>query len=470
MLKAIRRRLPQYVLLLTMALFAVISFPLHTSPGIQPSQSPLATAPAIASPTLRSLAQTRNFPIGTAVNIDALRNEPLYSQTLADQFNMVTPETSMKFDKTEPEPGVFTFGDGDAIVAFARAHNIQVRGHNLVWYRALPAWITNGTFTRDQLMTILRDHIMTEVSHYRGAVNIWDVVNEAIDDQGNLRDNIWLRVIGPDYIDLAFQWAHEADPQALLFYNDYGGEGLGHKSDAIYALLKAMITRGVPVQGVGLQMHVSLDRYPDAQDLLANMKRLAALGLQVQITEMDVEIQGDPRPMQARLQAEASIYQEVLSTCLAFKPCTAFVMWGFTDAYSWIPGATGHPDAPLDLRRRLSPQTCLLCFDECIASFIAALLSRGPHPGRFINVGGHEARVIGRPGRTENRYGGKGLEQVTRSGIEDVSSGVVTTGGDARAVMRPCCRVDDAASQLSIGRLRVPRDRVPHASCAVQRA
>jgi endo-1,4-beta-xylanase len=296
---------------------------------------------------LRSLAQARNLPIGTALDIDALRSEPIYAQTLADQFDMVTPETSMKFDKTEPKPGVFTFADGDVIVAFARAHNIQVRGHNLVWYRALPDWIANGTFTRSQLMTILHDHIVTEVSHYRGEVNIWDVVNESIDDQGNLRDNIWLRVIGPDYIDLAFRWAHEANPQALLFYNDYGGEGLGRKSDAIYNLLKGLLARGVPVNGVGLQMHVTLDRYPSLSDVLANMKRLAALGLQVQITEMDVEIQGDPRPMSVKLQAEANIYSQMLSTCLSFKPCTAFIMWGFTDAHSWIPGATGHPDAPL---------------------------------------------------------------------------------------------------------------------------
>jgi endo-1,4-beta-xylanase len=224
---------------------------------------------------------------------------------------------------------------------------MAVRGHNLVWYRALPAWVANGTFPRAQLINILRDHIMTEVSHYRGQVNIWDVVNEAIDDKGNLRDSIWLRFIGPDYIDMAFRWAHEANPQALLFYNDYGGEGLNHKSDAIYALVRGLIARGVPINGVGLQMHVALNRYPRPQDLLANMRRLAAPGLQVQITEMDVAMQGDPRPMQQRLQAQASIYNRALSTCLSFERCTVFVMWGFTDAHSWITTATGHTDYPL---------------------------------------------------------------------------------------------------------------------------
>src|SRR5205085_2625309 len=129
-------------------------------------------------------------------------------------------------------------------------------------------------------------------SHYRGRVNIWDVVNEALNDDGTLRNSLWLQVIGPDYIDWAFRWAHEANPQAQLYYNDYGGEGLGPKSDAIYNLVKGLLRRGVPINGVGLQMHVSIDDYPKPQDVLANMQRLAALGLKVQITEMDVEVQG----------------------------------------------------------------------------------------------------------------------------------------------------------------------------------
>jgi endo-1,4-beta-xylanase len=296
---------------------------------------------------LRSLAQARGLYIGTTVNVDALQQGGQYRDILAREFNMVTPEVSMKFDATEPKRNLYTFNESDTLVTFAKMHNMQVRGHNLVWYNALPSWLTSGQFSRDELMGILREHIQTEVSHYRGQVNIWDVVNEAINNDGTLQDSIWLRGIGPDYLDLAFSWAHEANPEALLFYNDYGGEGLGQKSDAIYDLVKGMIQRGVPINGVGLEMHVSLDTYPHPEDVLANFKRLAALGLEVQITEMDVEIQDDARPMQARLDAEAQIYRDMLSACLAVKQCTAFVMWGFTDRYSWIPAATGHPDAPL---------------------------------------------------------------------------------------------------------------------------
>jgi endo-1,4-beta-xylanase len=313
--------------------------------------------------TLRSLAEARGKYIGAAVNVDALQNEEQYRNTLAREFDIVTPEVSMKFDATEPERNLYTFGKGDAIVAFAKAHNMQVRGHNLVWYRALPTWLGSGHFSRNELMDILRQHIFTEVSHYRGQVNIWDVVNEAVNNDGTLRDSIWLGGIGPQYLDPAFRWAHEANPQARLFYNDFGGEGLGRKSDAIYNLVRGLLQRGVPINGVGLQMHISLDAYPNPQDVLANMKRLIALGLEVQITEMDVQIQNDHRPMQTRLDAEAQIYRDMLSVCLLVKQCTAFVMWGFTDRHSWIPKFTGHLDAPLIFDGEYSPKPAFFALE-----------------------------------------------------------------------------------------------------------
>ena len=329
---------------------------------------PAPVTPRIVPATLRSLAQARHFYVGTTVNVDALSNEPAYSATLAREFNMMTPEVSMKFSETELQPDVYTFAQADSIVAFAQAHQMQVRGHNLVWYTDLPAWLTTGTFTRDQLITILHNHITTEVTRYRGRVNIWDVVNEAVDDNGALRDSIWLRSIGPQYIDMAFQWAHQANPQARLFYNDYGGEGLGRKSDAIYALVKGMLQRGLPIDGVGLQMHISLDRYPNPQDVLTNMQRLTALGLEVQITEMDVKTQDDARPMSAKLTAEAQLYGEMLHTCLSVRRCTAFVMWGFTDAHSWIPAYTRHPDYPLIFDAQYRPKPAYFALQQAFLS------------------------------------------------------------------------------------------------------
>ncbi len=296
--------------------------------------------------TLRSLAQARHFMFGTAVNVDALQHDKQYATVLGREFNTVTPENAMKFDATNPQPGVFTFAQGDALVAFARAHNMQVRGHNLIWHRALPDWITHGTFSRTQLLAIMKEHITTVVAHYRGQVNIWDVVNEAIDTNGTLRKSLWEKIIGPEYLDLAFRWAHEANPQAHLFYNDYA-EGLGVKSDGVYQLVKGMVQRGVPIYGVGLQMHSTIVSPPSMADITANVQRLAALGLKVAITEMDVQMQKDPRPPAQRLQAQAQLYHDVLALCLSLSPCEAFVMWGFTDRYTWIPSATGNADEPL---------------------------------------------------------------------------------------------------------------------------
>ena len=308
---------------------------------------PTTEAVVRVPPTLRTLAQTHHILLGTAVNVYALQHDPTYSNTLAREFDVVTPENVMKFDATEPEKNTYTFTEADALVAFAQAHEMQIRGHNLVWHEALPAWIAKGTFTRKQLLSILKDHIFTVVGHYRGQVNMWDVVNEAVTDDGKMRASLWYRDIGPDYLDWAFRWAHEANPQAHLFYNDYGAEGLNRKSDAIYALVKGMLQRGIPIYGVGLQMHTSILNAPGEQDVISNMQRLSALGLKVQITEMDVQIQGDTRSMAQRLTVQAQTYYNMLHVCLVVKTCEAFVMWGFTDRYTWIPAVTKHPDAPL---------------------------------------------------------------------------------------------------------------------------
>jgi endo-1,4-beta-xylanase len=294
------------------------------------------TAPT-AEQSLRLYASQRGTLIGTAVAYTPLTQDKLYAQTLAREFSILTPENAMKFDAVHLSENTYDFSQADAIVQFAEQNGMQVRGHTLVWHNQLPQWLTGGNFTHDQLIAILKDHILTVVGHYRGKAAAWDVVNEAVDDNGSLRDSIWLKTIGPEYIDMAFNWAHQADPQAQLFYNDYDNADLGTKSNAIYALLQGLLKRGVPVHGVGFQMHVNLDSPPRSADVAANMKRLADLGLKVQITEMDVRIQG--APTEGQLAAQAGIYHDTMQTCLSAKNCNAFVLWGFTDRYSWIPDA-----------------------------------------------------------------------------------------------------------------------------------
>jgi len=320
------------------------------------SETPGSAVPADGEPTLARLAGARHFDLGAAVQGGALLGDSAYANAVVRDFTMVSTENAFKFGPLRPSPGRYDFTETDAIVRFAETHGLRVRGHTLVWKRQLPEWLTRGTYMRNELITILREHIQTVVGRYRGRVVAWDVVNEALKDSVGpedevLRPTIWLKGIGPEYIDLAFHFAHEADPGALLFYNEAGAEGMGTKSDAVYALVWRLRRRGVPVHGVGLQMHTGLGASPDTAALGANLRRLAALGLQVQITEMDVGTAKMPGSQADILAAQADVYRQVLATCLSVPACTALVTWGVGDRYTWR-----YPDTPLLLDREFQPK------------------------------------------------------------------------------------------------------------------
>lgn len=329
------------------------------------SSRPGSNAPG-DKPALRSLAEARGILIGAAVAARPLSQEPQYAETLGREFSVLTPENATKFNAVHPARERYDFTQPDTIVAFAQAHGMKVRGHTLVWHEALPEWIREGKYTREELRAILEDHIKTVVGHFRGKVFAWDVVNEAVNDDGLLRDTIWRRGMGDDYLELAFRWAHAADPEALLFYNDYGSEDLGKKSDAVYALVKGLRESGVPIHGVGLQMHIGSSP-PDPAQVSANVKRLGALGLEVHITEMDVQIQGMTGAMEEKLAAQAGIYGDILSACLPDSNFKAFVMWGFTDSHSWIPWFTKHPDAPLIFDESYRPKPAYSAIKAALA-------------------------------------------------------------------------------------------------------
>ncbi|HEU4387423.1 MAG TPA: endo-1,4-beta-xylanase [Blastocatellia bacterium] len=286
---------------------------------------------------LRLSADKHSFFIGAAVAMTPFRNEPVYTEKLRREFNMIVAENAFKFDAIHPSRTTFNFTDADALVAFAEANDIEIRGHTLVWHQQLPGWLTNGTFSRDEAIEILRNHISTLVGRYKGRIWAWDVVNEAIDDTtAALRtSSFWYRTIGPDYLELAFRFAYEADPDALLYYNDYSAEGLGAKSDAVYNMIADLKSRGVPVDGVGWQMHV-LNGFRITDGHRTNARRLADLGLEVSITELDIRIN---LPTTAdKLNQQADSYRDIVNFCLSQPNVKALVMWGFTDKYSWIPG------------------------------------------------------------------------------------------------------------------------------------
>ncbi|MDW8034205.1 MAG: endo-1,4-beta-xylanase [Nitrososphaerota archaeon] len=285
-------------------------------------------------PSLKSFAESCGIKIGTCVSYSPLKFDQNYTSILIREFNVITPENELKFEYVHPFRYTYNFRLADTIISFAEEHGIKVRGHCLVWHQQLPNWILRGDFTREELMEILRDHIYTVVRRYKGKIYAWDVVNEAIADDGSLRRSIWLEKIGPEYIELAFKWAHEADPDALLFYNDYGIEEINKKSNAVYELVKELRRKGVPIHGVGLQAHLVLDRPPDPESVARNIKRFEELGLIVEITEMDVRIR---EPVSSEeLSRQAEIYSDILKVYLSSSNPQAFIMWGFVDKYSWI--------------------------------------------------------------------------------------------------------------------------------------
>ena len=272
--------------------------------------------------TLRFGAASRGILMGAAVAIRPLKNDVKYAATLGREFNTLVPEDAMKFGALQPSQAKFDFANADLIVDFAMRHAMQIRGHTLLWHARIPKWLLDGTFSSKEVFQILREHIQTVVGRYRGKIYAWDVVNEAVDDNTNLRQSFWLNTLGEDYISEAFVWAHEADPQAKLFYNDYGGEALGPKSDAIYNLLRDLKTRGIPVDGIGLQSHFSVEKPPNFEDVVANLKRLAALGLEIHVTELDVGVSPPLTP--EKLERQADVYRQYLSACLSVANCKAF--------------------------------------------------------------------------------------------------------------------------------------------------
>jgi endo-1,4-beta-xylanase len=293
--------------------------------------------PAVEVPPLRSVAGARR--IGAAVESRRLR-EPAFAGTFAANFNSLTPENEMKWVNVEPRPGQFSFQAGDALVAFAAQNRMRVRGHTLVWHTQLAPWVIG--LSGEALHGAMLRHITNEVSHWKGKIGQWDVVNEALDDgpAGGLRRDSPFTALGPTFIDDAFRAAHEADPDAQLFYNDYQIEGLGAaKAEAAYQLAQRLKAAGVPIGGIGFQMHVDPSHWPAPDVIRRNMDRFAALGLAVEITEMDVPIGEIHGAYTQRLEEQKRLTHDIVSACLVVRACSGVTFWGFTDRYSWLNGS-----------------------------------------------------------------------------------------------------------------------------------
>lgn len=285
------------------------------------------------------------FLIGAAVNPVTLDSQ---RDLLIEHFNSVTAENEMKFERLHPAEDRYTFEAADRLVALAKANGMGVRGHTLVWHNQTPTWVfenEDGSQTdRVTLLARMKSHINTVVSRYQGELYAWDVVNEAVSDSGSelLRPSKWLDIIGEDFIAKAFEYAHEADPEALLFYNDYN-EADPVKSEKIYTLVKSLLEQGVPIHGIGLQAHWSL-YHPSLDNIRVAIEKYASLGVKLHITELDVSMFAfDDRrtdltaPTEEMLALQAERYGQFFRLFQEYSEyITSVTFWGAADDYTWL--------------------------------------------------------------------------------------------------------------------------------------
>ncbi|MEV4492490.1 endo-1,4-beta-xylanase [Micromonospora coxensis] len=281
----------------------------------------VVTAPAAsAATTLGAAAAEKGRYFGAAVAAAKL-SDSQYVGILDREFNSVTPENEMKWDATEPSQGRFTYSNADRIVSHAQARGMKIRGHALLWHAQQPGWAQS--MSGSALRSAMVNHVTQVATYYRGKIHSWDVVNEAFADGGSgARRDSNLQRTGNDWIEVAFRTARAADPNAKLCYNDYNTDSVNPKSTAIYNMVRDFKARGVPIDCVGFQSHLGTSLPGDYQ---ANLQRFANLGVDVQITELDI-MQGSN---------QAAMYGAVTRACLAVARCTGITVWGVRDSDSW---------------------------------------------------------------------------------------------------------------------------------------
>ncbi|HUB81403.1 MAG TPA: endo-1,4-beta-xylanase [Bryobacteraceae bacterium] len=335
----------------------------------------LSTGAVQAQPTTLKEAFRGIFRIGSAVNqADVDGKDERDAAIVAAQFDSISPENALKWGSIHPRVDGYNFGPADQYVAFGEKHKMFIVGHNLVWHSQTPGWVFKDDkglpLTRDALLERMHDHIRTVVGRYRGRIGGWDVVNEALNDDGTLRKSPWLNIIGDDYIAKAFQFAHEADPAAELYYNDYSLENEPKRSGAV-ELVKKLKAQGIPITAVGLQGHDQLT-WPTPQQQADTIEAFAALGVKVCITELDVDVLPRRAPgtsadisavsaggaelnpyvnglPEARQKELAQRYAELFEVFVKHRATVSRVtFWGVTDATSWlnyfpVRGRTNYP-------------------------------------------------------------------------------------------------------------------------------
>lgn len=331
---------------------------------------------ATVSPDNKGLKTYYNnyFPVGVAVGPRNLAGDE--KQFILQQFNSLTPENAMKMGPIHPEENKYYWKDADSIAEFAQRHRLKVRGHNLCWHSQTPEWmfvdITGKTVSKEILLQRLKSHITTVVNRYKGKIYAWDVVNEAVSDKPGeyLRTSEWLNICGEEYIAKAFQYAHEADPDVLLFYNDYN-EINAVKREKIYKLVKDLKDAGIPVHGIGLQGHWAVNE-PTKEQLDSTIKRFTELGLKVQITELDISVypkehnarvrrpeDADDKYTKEKERQQMEMYEMCFELFRKYRSVvTGVTFWNVSDTHSWLDDfpVKGRKDYPLLFDKNLKPK------------------------------------------------------------------------------------------------------------------
>lgn len=310
-----------------------------------------------ADSTLSELAAARGRFVGSILNSEWFNNSlgsdaTIYESTHKANFNIVVAENEMKFDATEPSRGSFSFTKGDKLMAYAAANGMQVRGHALAWHSQVPSWVSTlaqqvesaGGSARDTLLSVLKTHIDSVVGHYKGKIREWDVVNEAINDNGThgwrSEGSVWFQYIGRDFIDSAFVWAHKADPDAKLYYNDYAlewGMGTGTKAQFAYDSIAVRLKNaGIYITGIGTQTHIQNTHTSTPSNLRTLASKLKSIGMTMQITELDIGFALGTAISDADYAAQGHLYRQFMDLFLEAENMEAFVIWGFSDKYSWL--------------------------------------------------------------------------------------------------------------------------------------
>jgi endo-1,4-beta-xylanase len=323
-----------------------------------------ANKPGLGKNTpLGPLAAKRGIVLGGAVSPEQVDNSK-FARLMTQNFTYLTPENHLKWGAVRPCRETFDFTASDKLVDFALKNGMAVRGHNLMWHIYNPSWLEDGNFTFEEMKATLAEHVEKVVGRYKGKIRDWDVVNEPFNENGSLRESVWYKALGPDYIAIALQMVHSADPGAKLVINDYNNETLSTKSDALYRLVKDLQARSIPVDAVGLQFHFAVENPIDYGSVARNIKRFKDLGLEVHITELDLRIRM-PVTEKALLE-QADAYANLLRISLALG-VDEFITWGVTDSHSWVPDFYKGYGAALPFDEKYKPKPAVTAMRAVLA-------------------------------------------------------------------------------------------------------